>query len=95
VCGYIFHVHDRSPDQVAGELREVGAQRARQYYVSDHRKRELYMQWARESLERGYSPHFAVTKFRGIFKREPDAEWMLEASLVAHKPEPGQLRIAQ
>lgn len=96
VCGYIFHVQDMMPETRAGMLSEAGAERAARYrYTSESRKRELYLQWAGEGLLHGYKSNFAAVKYRAIFKEEPKAEWMLEASLGYTTAEPGELRIAR
>lgn len=86
VCGYEFHFDDRAPRQVAGELRETGADRAQRYMsIPEAGRKTCYLRWAAEGRAEGYKANYAAAKYFAVFRESPKTEWMLEASLAAQQ----------
>lgn len=99
-CGYVFSSRDSGgPVQVDGELQEVTAGRGRRDFsrIPMDRRREMYLRWVSEGIEKGWKPSGAWMRYYAMFKEPPEAEWMLESSaemrpiIAARDRKPGEL----
>lgn len=99
-CGYVFSSRDGSgPVQVDGELQEVTAVRGKRDFsrIPMDRRREMYLRWVSEGVEKGWKPSGAWMRYYAMFKEPPEAEWMLESSaemrpiIAARDRKPGEL----
>jgi hypothetical protein len=85
--------------QVDGELQEVTAGRGRRDFsrIPMDRRREMYLRWVSEGIEKGWNPSGAWMRYYAMFKEPPEAEWMLESSaemrpiIAARDRKPGEL----